>query len=163
MFFLLRVTDKEKNKFFRDFIYWKEEGLDIDKYHCLLINFGAHLQFDNPQIRKVIVMFLKDFLKFKTFCKNLVFSMTLQGEISLLDSFTHTIKDHEKIMNFDFIKDNSTKEREKIMIEETFCTLVAVGGKFLEKKTFKKALKKIDEIRIIIRTEPFKKYCIIIT
>ena len=67
------------------------------------------------------------------------------------------------MMNFDFIKDNSTKEREKIMIEETFCTLVAVGGKFLEKKTFKKALKKIDEIRIIIRTEPFKKYCIIIT
>ena len=68
-----------------------------------------------------------------------------------------------KIANFDFIRENSTSVNEKVMIDETFCTLVAVGGKFLEKKTFKKALKKIDEIRIIIRTEPFKKCCIIIT
>ena len=50
-------------------------------------------------------------------------------------------------MNFDFIRKNSSTE--KVMIDETFCTLVAVGGKFLEKKTFKKVLKKIDEIRRI--------------
>ena len=79
--------------------------------------------------------------------------MTLQGEVSLLDSFTHTEQDREKIRNFDFIRENSTREREKAMIDETFCTLVAVGGKFLEKKTFRRVLKMIDEIRKIIRPE----------
>ena len=77
--------------------------------------------------------------------------MTLQGEVSLLDPFTHTKQDREKIKNFDFIRENSTREREKAMIDETFCTLVAVGGKFLEKNTFKKVLQKIDEIRKVIR------------
>ena len=74
-----------------------------------------------------------------------------------MDPFTHTAKDYEKIQNFDFIKDNSTKKRDnddKIRIDETFCTLVAVGGKFLEKKTFRRVLKMIDEIRKIIRAEP---------
>ena len=80
--------------------------------------------------------------------------MTLHGKVSLLDPFTHSKLDREKILNFDFIKDNSTKKRERVMIDQTFCTLVAVGGKFLEKKTFKKVLKKIDEIRKIIRAEP---------
>ena len=77
--------------------------------------------------------------------------MTLQGEVSLLDPFTHTYQNREKIVYFDFIGENSTTEREKVRIEETFCTLVAVGGKFLEKKAFIKVLKKIDEIRKIIR------------
>ena len=36
------------------------------------------------------------------------------------------------------------------MIDQTFCTLVTVGRKFLEKKTFRKVLQKIDEIRKII-------------
>ena len=80
--------------------------------------------------------------------------MTLESEVSLLDPFTHTEQDHKKIMNFDFIKYNSSKKREKVLIDQTFCTVVAVGGKFLEKKTFKKVLKKIDEIRKIIRAEP---------
>ena len=75
--------------------------------------------------------------------------MTLLDEITLLDPFTHTKQDREKIWNFDFIRENSTTETEKVVIDETFCTLVAVGGKFLEKKTFKKVLKKIDEIRRI--------------
>ena len=57
-------------------------------------------------------------------------------------------------MNFDFIKYNSPKKREKVLIDQTFCTVVAVGGKLLEKKTFKKVLQKIDEIRKIIRAEP---------
>ena len=75
--------------------------------------------------------------------------MTLHDEVTLLDQFTHTKHDREKIMNFDFIRETSTTKREKVTIDETFCTLVAVGGKFLEKKTFKKVLKKIDEIRRI--------------
>ena len=80
--------------------------------------------------------------------------MTLESEVSLLDTFTHTEQDHKKIMNFDFIKYNSSKKREKVLIDQTFCTLITVGGKFLEKKTFKKVLQKIDEIRKIIRAEP---------
>ena len=77
--------------------------------------------------------------------------MTLDGEVSLLDPFTHTKLDREKILNFDFIKENSAKKVEKVMIDETFCTAVIVSGKFLEKSVFKKVLRKIDEIRRIIR------------
>ena len=77
--------------------------------------------------------------------------MTLEDEVALLDPFTHTKQDREKIWNFDFIRGNSKTETEKVMIDQTFCTLVTVGGKFLVKKAFKKVLKKIDEIRRIIR------------
>ena len=77
--------------------------------------------------------------------------MTPEDEVTVLDPFTHTIMNREKILNFDFVQDNSTAKKEKVMIDETFCTLVAVGGKFLEKKTFPKVLKKIDDIRKIIR------------
>ena len=77
--------------------------------------------------------------------------MTLESNITLLDPFTHTKQDREIIMNFDFIRETSLTEREKVRIEETFSTLVTVSGKYLEKKTFKKVLKKIDEIRRIIR------------
>ena len=52
-----------------------------------------------------------------------------------------------KIANFDFIRENSTSVNEKVMIDETFCTLVAVGKIFSEKNLFNKVLKKIDEIR----------------
>ena len=76
--------------------------------------------------------------------------MTLESEVSLLDPFTHTEQDHKEILNFDFIRYNSPKKREKVLIDQTFCTVVAVGGKFLEKKTFEKVLQKIDEIRKII-------------
>ena len=80
--------------------------------------------------------------------------MTLGDVVNLLDPFTHTQQDREKIMNFDFIGGKSSREREKVMIDQTFCTLITVGGKFLEKKTFRKVLKKIDKIRKIIRAEP---------
>ena len=76
--------------------------------------------------------------------------MTLEYEVSLLDPFTHTLQDREKIKKFDFIGGKSSTEREKVMIDQTFCTLVAVGGKFLEKSAFRKVLKKIDAIRKII-------------
>ena len=122
---LIRMTDEEKKEYFRDFILWQQKGLDIEKQHCLLINFGVSMNFEYPQI-----------------------SMTQQGEV-ILSPFTYMDQDNEKIGKFDFI--NSTAEIEKVMIEETFCTLVAVGGKFLQKKAFKKVMKKIDEIRRIIR------------
>ena len=77
--------------------------------------------------------------------------MTLQSEVSLLDRFTYTNQDHMKIATFDFIRENSTSVKEKVMIDETFCTLVAVGEIFSEKSLFKKILKKIDEIRNLIR------------
>ena len=77
--------------------------------------------------------------------------MTLEEEVTFLDPFTHTKQDKEKIKHFDFIRGNSTTEKEKVMIDESFCTLVTVGGQFLEKKLFKKVLKKIGEIRKIIR------------
>ena len=77
--------------------------------------------------------------------------MNLEDEVTILDPFTHTIQDREKISSFDFIKENTATESEKVLIDATFCTLVAVGGKFIEKKVFSKVLKKIDEIRRIIR------------
>ena len=40
------MTDEERSKVFRDFILWQQEGLDIEKQHCLFINFGAKLKFE---------------------------------------------------------------------------------------------------------------------
>ena len=77
--------------------------------------------------------------------------MTLQSKVTVLDPFTYTKQDREKIMKFDFIRETSLTEREKVRIEEIFSILVTVSGKYLEKNTFKKVLKKIDEIRRIIR------------
>ena len=76
--------------------------------------------------------------------------MTLEeGELTLLDPFTHTKQDREKIWRFDFIRETHKAKNEKVMIIETFCTLVTVTGKYLEKQNFKKVLKKVDEIRRI--------------
>ena len=88
----------------------------------------------------------------------IVNSMTLKSEVTLLDPFTHTKNDWEQIINFNFIGENSTTERKKVRIEETFCTLIAVGGKYLEKRAFKMVLKKINEFRIMIRAR-FKRHC----
>ena len=84
--------------------------------------------------------------------------MTLQDNVTLLDPFTHTHQDYKRILDFDFIRGNSTIEREKIKIDETFCTLITVGGQFLEKNTFEKVLKKVDEIRRIFRIKLLKIY-----
>ena len=61
-----RMTDKEKNEFFGDFIRWQQKGLDINQYHCLFINFGAIVKFENSQIRRLNVIFSIIFLNFKT-------------------------------------------------------------------------------------------------
>ena len=82
--------------------------------------------------------------------------MTLQDNVTLLDPFTFTKQDYVKIENFDFIKGNSTTEREKVKIDETFCTAVTVGGQFLEKEAFEMVLKKVDEIRRIFRIKILK-------
>ena len=95
--------------------------------------------------------FLQPFIYYKYTYHDIVCSMTLDGEVTLLDSFAHTKYDRKKILYFDFIKENSTTEREKVKIDETLCTVVTVGGKFLMKETFKKVLKKIDEIRRLFR------------
>ena len=77
--------------------------------------------------------------------------MTLQDNVTLLDPFIHTKQDREKTLYFDFIRGNSTTERDKVMIDEHFCILVTVGGKFLERKALKMVLQKVDQIRRIIR------------
>ena len=82
--------------------------------------------------------------------------MTLEDNITLLDPFTHTEQDRENIRNFDFIREQSATER--VTIVETFCTLVTVWGKYLEKNTFNKVLTKIDEIRKIIRIKSLEIY-----
>ena len=72
--------------------------------------------------------------------------MTLdEGNVSILDQFTHKEQDRDKIQKFNFWQKQEKKE--KVKIDETSCTLVTVSGKYLEKKTFKEVLKKIDEIR----------------
>ena len=96
-------------------------------------------------------LFSKNLDKLFTYHDGIVCRMTLEEEVFLLDPFTHTKQDYEKIWNFDFIRGDSTTEREKIIFDQTFCTLVTVGGQFLEKKAFKMVLNKIDEIRKIIR------------
>ena len=84
--------------------------------------------------------------------------MTLEeGELTLLDPFTHTKQDSEKIWSFDFIRETHKAKNEKVMIIETFCTLVTVTGKYLEKQNFKKVLKKVDAIRKIIRIQKIQK------
>ena len=58
------MTGEERMKFFRDFILWQQEGLDIEKHHCLLINFGVNMKLRYPQIRRAIMISIKiNFLK----------------------------------------------------------------------------------------------------
>ena len=78
--------------------------------------------------------------------------MTLEQNVTLLDIFTFNEVDAIKVYDYDFISTTfSTPKEEKVKLEQTFCTLVAVGGKYLERETFQNVMKKIDEIRQIIR------------
>ena len=61
------MTDQEQNKYFRDFVLWQQEGLDIEKQHCLFINFGVNMMFEYPQIRRVIMIFTWISLNFTNF------------------------------------------------------------------------------------------------
>ena len=51
------MTGKETNNFLRDFILWQQNGMNIEKQHCLFINFGSNMMFESTQIRKVIKIF----------------------------------------------------------------------------------------------------------
>ena len=61
------MTDGERFQDFRDFILWQQEGLDIEKQHCLFINFGVNMNFQFTQIRRVILISSKISLKFPNF------------------------------------------------------------------------------------------------
>ena len=84
--------------------------------------------------------------------------MTLEDEVTLLDPYAHIQQDREKMMYFDFIGGKPSTDIEKVMIDPTFCTLVVVSGRFLEKGNFQKVLKKIDKIRRIIRMKNLQIY-----
>ena len=78
--------------------------------------------------------------------------MNLHDNVSLLDPFTHTVQDGKEIKKYDFEK---KENRGKVKIDETFCTLVTVSGKYLEKNTFQTVMRKSDTIRTIIRKYMF--------
>ena len=65
---------------------------------------------------------------------------TEKGNIKMLDPFTHTKEDNKKIKNL------TNVEKVKV-VDGTHCTLILVGGKYLQKIEFKKVLKKVAEIR----------------
>ena len=52
------MTDEERMKFFRDFILWQQEGLDIEKYPCLFINFvvNGNMRLETVQMRREIMI-----------------------------------------------------------------------------------------------------------
>ena len=50
------MTAEETNKIFRDFTFWQKKGLDMEKQHCLFINFGVNMKFQYPQIRRAIMI-----------------------------------------------------------------------------------------------------------
>ena len=49
--------NEERMKFFRGFILWQQEVLDIEKHPCLFINFGVNMKFNfDFQMRSVIMI-----------------------------------------------------------------------------------------------------------
>ena len=90
------MTEEEIEKYFRDYIYWQHEGLDIEKQQCLFINFGVNMKFEYSQLRRVITIFGKIINRHA--CNNLIvsvssrFQKTRQIEI-LLDP--HSVSNSE--------------------------------------------------------------------
>ena len=80
--------------------------------------------------------------------------MTLQQNVTLLDPFVHTKEERDILHNFPFYN----RSENRITMEETYCTLVGVGGHFLEKQAFKNVLTKINEIRKLIRKPHFCRF-----
>ena len=72
--------------------------------------------------------------------------MSLTDDMKALAPFTYTEEAGEAIRKFN--SSTTGKKRGKIpTVEETFCTLVLVGGKFVQRETFEK----IDAIRKYVR------------
>ena len=55
------MKDEERMKFFRGFILWQQEGLDMEKYPCLFINFGVNTgsSLEGPFQRRRVIMILR--------------------------------------------------------------------------------------------------------
>ena len=57
------MTDHDKENFIKRIIDWQQNGLDLDKRNCLVLNFGSDLKLSYPQIRKS--HFLRDIYVYK--------------------------------------------------------------------------------------------------
>ena len=55
------MTEEERMQFYRGFILWQQEGLDIEKYPCLIINFGINMRssLEWPLQRRSVIMILR--------------------------------------------------------------------------------------------------------
>ena len=85
--------------------------------------------------------------------------MTLDSEKNvslLLDPFAQTEQESIRINKFDLMKRD--KNGEKVRLKNNYCTMVTVGGKYLEKNRFKKVMKMVDNIRKKSATFNLKKF-----
>ena len=60
-------------------------------------------------------------------------NLTEKGNIGILNPFTHTKEDNEKIKNFDVLGKSKEKKEKVKVVDGTHCTLIMVGGKYLQK------------------------------
>ena len=74
-------------------------------------------------------------------------NLTEKGNIGILNPFTHTKEDINKIKNFNVFGKSKEKVEKVKVVDGTHCTLVLVDGKYLQKIEFRKILKKVDDIR----------------
>ena len=51
LFDFLRMTDQDKEDFIRRYIHWQQNGLDLEERNPLVLNFGADMALNYPQIR----------------------------------------------------------------------------------------------------------------
>ena len=59
-----RMTDQDKEDFIKRTIDWQQNGLDLDKRNCLVLNFGSALNLNYPQIRKISLYICENGLGF---------------------------------------------------------------------------------------------------
>ena len=79
-----------------------------------------------------------------------------EGHVSILNPFAHTKQDYEKIKEFDFVIGELKEKRDKVRIEETYCT-VGRGSSYLFRE-----LKVIDIVQPFSNANymnPFLSYC----
>ena len=74
-------------------------------------------------------------------------NLTETGNIEILNPFTYTSEDTDKIKNFDVLEKSKEKVEKVKVVDGTHCTLVLVGGKYLQKIEFRNVLKMVDKIR----------------
>ena len=74
-------------------------------------------------------------------------NLTGKENVNILDPFTHTREDTDKIDEMDVLGTTGKKIEKVKVVDGTHCTLVLVAGKYLQKIEFRKVLKMVDEIR----------------